>query len=281
MNFLSAYISGIKAIFAKGKMWWLIYFFNFLFAVFLAYPLSGFLEEKLGNTLATDQLKEGFDFTVFYDFINKYGDFISWLQDQSLIGMLLYLLLSIFLVGGILTVFWEKDKIFRFSEFWAGSSMYFWRMLRLTIYFIFAQLILLGVFFTLFSVLTSGGLERFQNEGEIYRRGLMILPFYFLFATVLFMIQDYAKIHVVKMDKKIIFQPILQSVRWVFKNFVPSFSLYFLNLLTFLIFFGIYWKLNDVNVVLFSFLIGQFFVFSRIGLKLLNLASATALFQQR
>jgi len=281
MNFITAYTTGLKNIFGKGKLWLLLYALNLIFAIFLAYPLSGFLGNKLGDTLAADKLFEGFDFLIANDFINQYSDAFGVIMNQSVFGLILYLLLSVFLVGGILNIFKQAKEEYSLTDFWSGSGKYFWRMLRLTIYFLLIQIGVLVLFFMLFFTLTAGGLDRFHNEGEILQRGLMLLPFYLLVATIFFMIQDYAKIHIVATDRSLIFKPILQAFRWVFKNFSQTFLLYLLNLLTFGFLFFIYWKLDGGNAVLAIFLIGQFFIIARIGTKLLNLASATELYQNR
>ncbi len=281
MNFIKAYTSGLKTIFSKGKLWLLLYALNFLFAIFLAYPLSGFLGTKLGHTLAADILFERFDYAISNDFINEYGDAFGVILNQSVVGIGLYLLLSVFLIGGILNSLKVKEKAYSLTTFWSGSGKYFWRMLRLTIYFLLMQIVILIAFVILFSTLTAGGLERFHNEGEIIKRGLIILPLYLLVATIFFMIHDYAKIHVVATDKSLLFQPIRQAFSWVFKNFPQTFLLYLLNLLTFGLLFFIYLKLDGGTAIFAIFLIGQFFVLARIGTKLLNLASATELYQDR
>jgi hypothetical protein len=280
MNFITAYIKGLKTSFQKGKLWLLLYALNFIFALFLAYPLSGFLEGKLGKTMAIEQLAKGFDFTVFNDLFNESGELIGFILNQSLVVLGLYTLLSVFLVGGILAVFKNRETVSYIAQFWSGAANYFWRMLRLTIYFLLFQIGLFILFFTLFSFLTAGGLERFHNEAQIVQRGLIILPFYLFLATTMFMIQDYAKIHVVATERKLLFQPILQAFRWVFKNFFQVFSLYLLNLITFGLLFFIYWNLNTGSNILWIFLIGQIFIFTRIGTKLLNLASATIFYQE-
>jgi len=281
MNFIKAYTLGLKTIFSKGKLWLLLYALNFLFAIFLAYPLSGFLGTRLGHTLAADTLFERFDYAISNDFINEYGAAFGVILNQSVVGIGLYLLLSVFLVGGILNSLKVKEKTYSLATFWSGGGQYFWRMLRLTIYFLLMQIVVLVAFFMLFSTLTAGGLERFHNEGDIIKRGLIILPLYLLVATIFFMIHDYAKIHVVATDKNLLFQPIRQAFGWVFKNFSQTFLLYLLNLLTFGLLFFIYLKLDGGTAIFAVFLIGQFFVLARIGTKLLNLASATELYQDR
>lgn len=281
MKFIKAYISGLKATFSKPKMWLLLYVLNFLFAIVLAFPLSSFLGAKFGHTLAADKLLEGFNFTIANDFMNQHGEVIGFILNQSLVALALYLLLSVFLVGGILSIFKNKEASFQSVDFWAGCSTYFWRMLRLTIYFLIFQVIILFLFFTLFSTLTAGGLERFQNESEIAQRGLIILPFYLFFATIFFMVHDYAKVHVVNSSSNgLLFTPIRQAFSFVFKNFKSTFLLYLLNLLTFGFLFFLYLKLDAGNAIFLTFLIGQFFVITRIGTKMLNLASATDLYQE-
>ena len=241
--------------------------------------MSGFLGEKLGDTLASNKILDSFDFTVFTDLTNEYWDGLNVILNQSIFGLLLYLLLSVFLVGGILNVFKHQTTTYQLGDFWTGGGKYFWRMFRLMIYFLLIQGLILILFFTLYSSLTAGGLDRFHNEGTIIRRAFYVLPFYLLVATIFFMVHDYTKIHVVATDKSLLFRPIMQAIRWVFKNFSQTFLLYLLNLLTFGIFFFIYWKLDGGNAILSIFLIGQFFLLARIGTKLLNLASATALYQ--
>ncbi len=280
MAFIEAYLSGWKETFRKKKLWLLLYALNIGFAILLAYPLVGFLEEKLGTTLAADVLFEQFDYAIVNDFMDQYGNSIWLVFNQTKAMLFVYLLFSAFLVGGILHVFRTRNEVFRLSNFWSACGRYFWRMLRLTIYFLIVQALLLLLFFTLFSSLTTGGLERFHNEGEIIQVGLIMLPFYLLFAMVFFMVQDYTKIHIVQEDKIILFKPIWQAIRLVFKNLPQTFLLYLINLLTFGLLFFMYWHIDFNSSVLFAFLLGQAFVLARIGTKLLNLASATVLYQR-
>ena len=125
MNFIAAYTSGLKTIFGKGKLWLLLYALNFLFAIFLAYPLSGFLGNKLGDTLAADKLFDHFDYSIFNDFLIEYWDALSVIANQSIFGLVLYLLLSVFFVGGILNIFKEEGSAYGLVHFWKGGGKYF------------------------------------------------------------------------------------------------------------------------------------------------------------
>ena len=279
MNAISAYIKGWGLTLRHFKMWGLLYIFNFLFALLLTFPVFQFLDKKLANTLAIDKMFQQFDFTVFNDIMKEYGDIVGILTDQSLFSSLLFLFLSIFLTGGLLNVFRHREIPFRFAGFWVGCSKFFWRIFGLTILFLIIQGIIVIVFFFLFNGLTSGGLDRFASEAAIYNRAVLLLPFYSFFAMLFWMIQDYSKVLMVQEDLSL-FRSVIAGVKFVFRHFFSTFPLYFLNLITFAILLYAYWQIPTGNAIGAAFLIGQLFLVLRIGTKLLNLGSATILYEK-
>lgn len=279
MTIFTAYLEGLKTTFRNGKMWLLLYGLNFLFALMLAYPLSGFLSGKLSRTIAVDKLFAGFDFTVFNDILKEYGDGLSVFGNMSVFAAMLFLLFSIFVVGGILNVFVHHNTSTYLSNFWSGAGKYFWRIFRLTFFFLIIHGIVIFIFVNIYGALTAGGLENYDSEKHFWQVAYVLLPIYLLAATIVFMIQDYAKIHIVQSNATWITQPTLQAFRFVFKNFGRTLLLYMMNLLTFLFFFFIYWEINGPlgpESIGLAFFIGQLFIVFRIGMKLLNLGSAVA-----
>jgi len=284
MTITNAYHSGWKKVWKNKRMWVLLYLLNFVFALLSAVPFSGFLSKSLGNTLASSQMLDGFDYTFISDLMREYGSGFSVVMNLSVGIILLFFIFSIFWMGGILSILKREDDDYSFRKFWQGSAIYFWKLIRLTFYFTFFQIIILGFFVFLF---LQNGISPFELENEmvIIRSVMILLPIYLFFATVFFMIQDYAKIHILHSETTWIFQPIKNSFRFVFKNFRKCFGLYLLNLLTFLTFFGIYWilsngfKSNSTPTIFLLFLIGQAFIFSRIAVKLLNLGSALEMYK--
>ena len=134
--------------------------------------------------------------------------------------------------------------------------------------------LLLFIFKAIFDALTAGGLTRFNSEAELYKRGMLLLPFYGIIATVLWMIQDYIKVLMVDQDLSLL-RAIAQGIRFVFKNFMSTFLLYLVNLLVFGLLFYLYWQIPTGNAFVLAFVLGQVFLFFRIGTKLVNLASAS------
>jgi hypothetical protein len=284
MAIIKSYQSGWKKVWKNKKMWGLLYLLNFVFALLSAVPFSGFLSKSVGHTLENSNMLNGFDYTFISDLMREYGSGLSVIMSLSQGIIVLFFIFSIFWMGGILSILKLEDNDYSFRKFWQGSAIYFWRLIRLTFYFTFFQALLLGVFAFIFIQQGINPLE-VESEVTIINSLMFLVPIYLLFATIIFMIQDYAKIHIVHQKKKVIFQSIKKAFSFVIKNFRKCFGLYLLNLLTFAVFFGTYWLLsnsfnsNSTPTIFLLFFIGQAFIFSRIAVKLLNLGSAIELFR--
>lgn len=284
MAIIKSYQSGWKKVWKNKKMWVLLYLLNFVFALLSAVPFSGFLSKSVGHTLENSNMLNGFDYTFISDLIREYGSGLSVIMSLSQGIIILFFIFSVFWMGGILSILKLEDNDYSFRKFWQGSAIYFWRLIRLTFYFTFFQALLLGFFTFLFLQQGVNPLE-VESEMTIINSLMILLPIYLLIATVIFMIQDYAKIQIVHQDSKLIFQSIKKAFSFVVKNFRKCFLLYLLNILTFFTFFGIYWilsnsfKSDSTPTIFLLFLIGQAFIFSRIAVKLLNLGSALKMYR--
>lgn len=285
MNPITAYTKGWKLLIKYRKMWLVLYLLNFCFALIGLIPLSGFLNQTLAHSLENTQLLNGFDYTFFQDFLSAYGLGISAILDQSLLLIVLFFICSIFLMGGMLSTL-KNQESFNYGHFLQGCSHYFWRLVRLTIYFLVLHFSLIGACLFLLSFLTNG-LSPFELDTDVQVLNALKItaPLYILLATILFMIQDYAKIHLIHEDGNMLTKPFWQSFSIVFRNFGSFFLLYLLNFVTFLLFLALYWFLSEIvevrtgTMVFIFFLIAQTYVVARIGVRVVNLASATLLYQ--
>jgi len=268
------------------KLWGMLYLVNLLFAGLVVVPLLYYLGDKLAFTKATDRLIGGFDFTLFNDFLNQYPEFLSLMSTQTAMIGLLFTLLYIFLNGGILTRIknYETD-IHRLENFWMGCGKYFWRLLRLTIYFLIIHLMIALIFIIIFNLSIKGGLERFASEADIFSRAKWCLLGYVITALFFFMVQDYAKVMIVARDRRWIFQEFWGAFGLVIKNIGKTYGLYLLLFGIFIVLSVLYGQLNgwihQAGIpALILFLIGQVYVLLQIGFKLVNLGVVTAVFRQ-
>ena len=285
MKAITAYIKGWKKVLKHKRMSLLLYGLNLFVAMLSLIPLSGFLKKTLAHSLMANKMLTGFDYTFLTDFYHQYGQGISLILNQSIGFIILFFVFSVFMMGGILSVFKHTAHEFSFAQFWKGCGKYFWRLLRLTIYFLIIQ----GVIFVFFGWLflqMVGSSSPFGLESELVlvNNFKILFPIYVFVITLFFMIQDYTKIHLVQEDQIWLTQPIKQSFQIVFNNIIPFSFLYLLNILTLLLLFGIYWIFKNqlnVNSLLSIFVLSQLFIFGRVVIRLLNLSSATYLYQNR
>ena len=286
MTATKAYIAGWKATLKTQRMWWLFYGIMFVMALISTLPVKGFLTSSIGNSLALEKSLPGFDYTFFGDLLNEYGFNIDMILNQSIVMVLLFYLVSVFLTGGLLAVFKERPIVFDGAVFWSGCSLYFWRVLRLSIYFIIIHLVLLGLFTMLYFSL-SKGMDPFKAENEdLWINNFRILTvIYLLLASFIFVVHDTAKWHMVHTGSHLLVRPFWQSFRIVFKKLGRFLLLFLLNLFTFLLFFGIYYFLkntfeaNTTFSIFLLFLLSQLFIWLRVGLKFLNLAGIGYLYE--
>ena len=269
------------------QLWVILYLINIIFALSCLIPLSSFLQDTLAHSLENRQLLAGFDYIFIQDFLSEYGLGVAAIFDQSMLAMLLYFLLSIFLMGGVLHLF-QEGRSFSRVAFLEACSQYFWRLLRLTIYFLMLHIVLLGTFVLLFLRMTNGGSPFAMESDTVVITALQVTaPIYLLLSAILFMIQDYAKIHVIQADSRFLFRPFWQSFRIVFQHFWPFLSFYLLVLFSFGVLFGLYRLLglgleaDTKGLILLLFFFSQILIFLRMGLRLLHLGGATLLYQER
>ncbi len=283
MKATSAYTEGWKAVFRNGRMWLGLYLFNILFALLAAVPFSGYLGRTVGQSLALERSLSGFNYTFLEGFLREYGQGLSPILDASLGFVALYLLFSVALMGGILVVFRGFYEPFQWSVFWRGCTRFFWRLLGLTVVFLLIHAVVLGIFGAIYLGATNG-LDIFgmETELELVRPLYVLLPVYLPVAAAFFMAQDYAKVHLVQNEQAGLFRTIGQAFRLAVRNFGSFYFLYLLNIASLLILFAIYWWVGTLfqSGIALLFFWGQAFVFGRIGLRLLNLGSATYLYRK-
>jgi len=280
MPILKTYLQGWGLALQHLRLWGLLYVINFLFALLVSFPVFRFLEGKLAHSMALDKMFAQFDFTIYNDIMNEYGDVVGFLFSQGIVTSGLFLLVTIFFVGGILNVFRYRKDAFSFAPFWTGGAKFYGRIFLLTLLFLVLQGVVIFLFYSLFGFLIEGGLDRFHSEAEIYKRAFIVFPFYVLAAIILWMIQDYTKVVLVTKELSL-WSSLKEAIVFIRKNFLPTFLLYALNLLIFSLLFYLYWRTPTSNSTALVLLVGQAFLIFRIGTKLVNLGTAALWYDYR
>lgn len=288
MILLKALQQGFKQTWRYKTIVFFLYFLTVLLALLVAYPFKNLLESTVGHSMMIADLVKGFDYTFLNDFKNAYGTGLLPIIDQSIAVIVLYLLLFIFLTGGIIATFVQQPKQYNRRIFWEQSAHFFGPFLRLTLYFLIIHGIILGIFLFIFYT-SSNGLSPFslENEGTIAINFKRIVPCYILIAAAVFMWQDYTKIFLVQQPQLWIYQALWAALQFLWSTFRQSYGLYLINLGLWALVVWVHYQLTknivyqDSLDIWYSFLLSQLFILNRLIVKLINLSSAVALVQEK
>ncbi len=267
------------------RLLWLLYGITLVLCLLVALPFYNTLKVEDQNSLAFLDLLNGFDYTVYSDFMHRSGRVISPLFSVGRWLGALYIFLSVFVAGGILLRFAQVGERFDVGTFWQGCSQYVGRFLRL-----------FGV--TLLSVVVGGGiwlvlgtLMHIALEDTLTERGLFWvgLTFFILFAltaTLALCIGDYAKVMLFREDEQRIFRTYRRAGRFVLRNVGKTFGPYWVFILIGAGLFGVYFLIDDAVTmsgwltILLMFMVQQALIFGRVVLKVWSLGTAYALYEK-
>ena len=195
-----------------------------------------------------------------------------------------YLLLWIFLVGGVLDRY-ARGRATRTAGFFGACGVYFFRFLRLAVV---GWLAYAGLFGLIHGWLLDDFYGWATRDFTVERSAFLLrAALYLLFGTLLVacnLVLDYAKIRAVVEDRRSMIGALLAAWRFVTRRPLQVSGLYLLNGLVFLLVLAVYAAVvpgaGSAGLSMWVvFLIGQAYILARLWTKLLFYASQTALFQ--
>jgi len=279
-SIFSTYISAIKLLFYKWRAWIFVYICNFIFALLIALPFKRILDDAAGHSDAALGGLESFDSDFIGDLLNNYGSQFSLWGGQIMIFVSIYLLLNIFLSGGLIENYVHLFQRFSMNKFFADCTKHFLRLLRLALYFIGAQV---AVVFVLWTIYVKLGISPFEMDSDfvlITRTRVTTAVMVILIAWI-DLVHEYAKVKIVTQKESGFILPTLVRMKFfVLRHLLPILGLFILCVVTFLVLLGIYSLLNNLftmqstGAILLAFLVGQIYLIFRVGTRLLFTTSA-------
>jgi hypothetical protein len=247
-----------------------MYFVQFLFAFGLGIQVWQVLEASIGDSLSMNTIQEGFNRTVFEDFLQVHGASIS-----PLIGILrwiipVYALITIFFHSGLIyNLIKNKNTI---KSFVKGGALYYLRSIIISLIGLGLMLFISAIIWLPFIIIIGNPIEFFDSEkGLIFWIAglffvnvfLMGIIWWWTFAT---------RIEMIKVDHRHI--PWKKGIK-VFGNGITYYikiSLLYL-ILNVVIYFIYAFSTNDISaksvlLIVMLFLFQQIFNLCRIGLRI-------------
>jgi hypothetical protein len=266
----------------------LVYGLTLVLGLLVALPFYNTLKIEDQNSLAFLTLLDGFDYTVFSDFMHRSVHAISPLLSVGRWLGILYVFLSVFFAGGILWWVSQRDHAhpaepFRTGAFLSACSQYVGRFMRLFGVTLLFVLVGAGIWLVIGTLVTLALTDSFTERG-LFWIGLTFFVLFALTATLLLCIGDYAKVIMFRDDERGAFRAYGRAGRLVLRNLGSTYGFYWLLIALGTVLFGVYFLLDDLITmrdwltILLMGLIQQALVFARTGLKVWSLAGANSIY---
>ncbi|MEZ4988377.1 MAG: hypothetical protein R2795_25685 [Saprospiraceae bacterium] len=270
----NALLQGIHASLRHWRTAAIFYLASLLLAVVATWPFHALLEKYAGHSLMLDDLIKGFNYTFLNDFLQNYGAGFTPVLHISLFVLLLWLPLLAFLSGGALHNLITSPEGFQRPLFWSGAGLFFGRLFRLTLLFLFVHAVVLWLFGMVYWQAISGFSRDVLDDTRVVASSLYWwIPLYVLLGGIFFLWQDVAVVELVR-SKSSVLHAMGVSARILRKQFRLLYPVYLIWLLVLLLLMVIRFTLTasldiqDGATLLLFFLLTQLFVLARFMVKI-------------
>jgi len=259
---------------------------NLLFSILVAAPLVFLMMRHMSHSFAGERALHKLDIFWLGDFVYRYMNMAPALTGLVLLGVILFLVLSVFLNGGVIgQLILPEDKT-SLGDFYYDCGLYFWRFFRLFLLSIPVYLIVVGIFYPLLKAF----LELFSHRAPTEWPALIVsnlrLLSLLLLLTITAMFFDYVKIGLAGNGRKKVLKEVWLTLKFLGRRFFRAWGLFLLAGLVFVALTIIYLEVARImpkdrpQWVLLVFLWQQFYIFCRQWSKVLFFATEIEFMKQ-
>ncbi|MDD8015393.1 MAG: hypothetical protein PHX45_06840 [Acidobacteriota bacterium] len=227
MTIIHAFLNGVGTSCRKARMLGYLWAVNLVFSLILITPFFLLVNREFGHSLAGGSLGR-LDLVWMADFQYKYWDLQPSLLLWTLVPLGFYILVSIFLNGGILGRIAAPEEKTGPQAFFGDCGRFFWRFLRVFLISIAAYIIVFGVLFKILAAPLDAWIKSAPSEWP----GLIASNIRFLIALLLLsvvqMFFDYVKVSLAAEDGKRTLQAVGRTAGFLGRNFFKAWVLYLL-----------------------------------------------------
>jgi hypothetical protein len=273
--------AGWSLVWRRQRLLWWIYVLSLAFGWFAALPLESEISPVLDHSLASAPLYHGFGIGAFVGLMMSPGvDTQAPGTTASVLGVV-FLVLMIFLTGGILRVY-NEDRTYVTGEFFGACGQYFWRFVRLLVFLLFALIppVLIYLAFHAWSGHLADKMANPAPSLVVGFGGTLLVLFLLMWVRLWF---DMAEVIAVAENQYASRRAVARAFRLTWRNFGPLFWIYFrLSILAWLgtaLCLWVWVRFIPAEGITRSFLITQAIVFLWILTRLWQRASETLWYQ--
>jgi hypothetical protein len=260
---------------------------NFLFSLLVVAPFAFIIHDQLAHSLAAGPVLARLDVTWLTDLSTRYWNAAPAFLGLLLLAVLLYMLLTVWLNGGVIGCLDRPAARTTLADFFHDCGRYFWRFFRLFLLSIPVYLAVLGIFYSLILALLNMVNRRAPGEWPaLIVRNLRLLALVLLLAA-LTMFFDYVKIGLVTGAREKVLKEAWLTLQFIGQRFFKAWGLYLLAGLVFIALTGFYLEIARLLpkdrplLVLLMFLWQQAYILCRQWSKLLFYATEIEFVRQQ
>ena len=263
MIILKTFKEGFQATNKRVRMVVYLWIINFIFSVIVITPIYFLINKDLSRSLMCDHILERMDVLWFGDVIYKYKDFYPALVGWLLIPGIFFLLLYVFLSGGIIGRIAAQDEKIDLASFFGDCGKYFFRFFRVFLISLFGYIVAFGVIVEIISDLFNLWTKNASTEWPLVLSSLFKLLIQVLLFSTVKMFFDYVRVRLVVEESKKAIRATILNMAFIGRRFFKAWFLYLLVGLI-AVFFGLVFLLIYQPLPKFGFMLVVAFIWQQV-----------------
>lgn len=226
MDIIIAFGQGFQAAVNKIRLVLYLWLLSFLFSLLIVAPIGAVLEKNFSRSLLGETIFRRSDLLWAGDLLFRYRDLGPAVVPALLPLAIIFLLIQVFLNGGIIGRLAAPEKSVRWASFCGDAGKYFGRFLRVILLALPVYILFFGLFGRLISAPFNLWADNAATEwGTFWASALRVLVLLLLFSC-LKMFFDYLKIRLVAEDSRRVIRTSLTTARFLKARFVRAWFLF-------------------------------------------------------
>lgn len=233
MSVIRSIGAGIGGTFRKRRLLLYLWAVNIVFALAVSAAPLVLIQKELGHSLLGSSIGV-FDIPWLGEMVLKYQEALPALAAGLAVPALLFILLYVFLNGGILGRLLDREGPVTLAAFLSDCGRYAGRFFRLFLMSLVFYAVLFGGLLSLVSAGLKPWLEGARTEWPLLILSNLRFLVGLLLLSIVHMVFDYARIVIVADEERRAFRALRLALGFLKKRFFRAWALYLLIFLAFL-----------------------------------------------
>jgi len=279
MSLVTLFIRGLGLSFRKRSLALRLWAVNVLFSLLVIAPLAIVIHGQPPRSLSAANTLARPDIHWLTDLSTQYMNTAPLLTGLLLAAVVLYLVLSVFLNGGVIGGLNRLEARTTLADFFHDCGLFFWRFFRLFLLSLPFYLLFVGVLHSLVAALLKYLTRRSATEWPVLVASNLRLLALVLLLGLVSMFFDYVKIGLATGGRRSVLKEAWRTLKFIARRFFRAWGLYLLAGLAFVALTLLYLEVirimpkNTPLWVLLVFLWQQLYILGRQMSKVLFFAT--------